>query len=117
MSLPKFLLPLAAAGALAATPTLADRMSAEDVANLLARGTIEFQAGSVWRTLPNGRYVFEHAGSEEAGPYTLYSSGEVHIVDEASGETIRFYFERGKDGVPALVYLNGPGAGKAYPIE
>ncbi|WP_143529916.1 hypothetical protein [Salibaculum halophilum] len=117
MSLHKFLLPLAAAGALAATPALADRMSGADVADLLTRGTIEFQAGSVWTTLPNGRYVFEHESSDEAGTYTLYSSGEVRIVDEASGQTIRFYFERGEDGVPALVYLNGPGAGKAYPIE
>ena len=100
-----------------AGPSLAERMTGQEVAQLMSKGKIEFQAGSVWTTLPGGEYTFDHRNSSEAGTFKIFQKGDVHILDEETGKTIKFYFDKGADGVPALIYLNGPGKGNRYPIK
>ena len=97
---------------------LAEKMPGSEVAGLMGQGKIEFQAGSVWTTLPGNRYTFTHGGSAgEAGTFKIFSNGNVHILDEAKGRTIKFYFDKDDSGVPALIYTTGSGAGKRYPIK
>lgn len=95
----------------------AERLSGQEVAALFSKGRIVFKAGSEWTTLPNNMYRFKHQNSSEAGTFKIFGNGNVEILDTASGKKIRFYFDRGSDGVPALIYLNGAGKGKRYPIK
>lgn len=113
----KTLLTAAAFVMTALAPALAERMSGQDVAALLGKGRVEFQAGSIWTTLSANTYRFMHRNSSEAGTFKIFGNGDVEILDQASGSTMRFYFDRGADGVPALIYLTGAGTGKRYPIK
>lgn len=99
------------------TSALAERMSGQEVASLLSKGRVEFQAGSVWQTQSAGRYVFTHGSRGEEGTYKLFSNGEVHILDEKTGDTIKFYFDKDEAGVPALIYLQGASKGRRFPIK
>ncbi|MCT4559180.1 MAG: hypothetical protein N4A61_14115 [Pelagimonas sp.] len=100
-----------------ALPAQAEKMSGQEVAGLFSQGKIAFKAGSRWQTKPNGRYVFRHGSAKEEGTFKILANGDVHILDERSGKTIKFYFDKESDGIPALIYLNGPGKGKRYPIK
>lgn len=98
-------------------PAFAERLTGQEVAQLMSGKPIRFVAGSEWRTLPNGRYVFSHNNSSEEGTFKVFSNGTVEILDEKSGRKIRFYFDLGADGTPALIYITGGGKGKRYPIK
>lgn len=98
-----------------ATQAYAAKMSGQEVAALMGQGTINFVAGSEWTTLTGGRYTFTHgSASGEEGTFTIFSNGNVEILDERTGRKKRFYFDRGSDGVPALIYRGGNG--KRFPI-
>lgn len=103
--------------AIPSTSALAEKLDGNEVAKLLSSGTLEFQAGSVWRTLPGNTYVFDHRSSSEEGSFKIFQNGNVHIFDEKTGDTIKFRFDRDSDGVISLTYLNGGGKGRTYPLK
>ncbi|MEO0401296.1 MAG: hypothetical protein AAF214_02870 [Pseudomonadota bacterium] len=95
---------------------MAEKLSGKEVASLMGAGPLAFQAGSVGVFKADGSFDFQHRNSGEAGTFKVFSNGNVEIHDTATNKRIRFYFDRGADGV-ALIYTSGPGKGKRYPLK
>jgi len=113
----RFLAVLFTSFILSASATFAAQLSKPDVEALLAKGKLRFQAGSVGTFRANLTYVFRHRSSSEKGTYTISDAGVVSIYDKKSRRQIDFYFDKPKQGKIALIYLNGPGKGKRYPLK
>ena len=89
------------------TAAIADRMSGQEVANLLTQGPLEFEAGSVGMFKSDGTFTFTHNSYDEAGTFKVFSNGNVEIHDKTRNKKVRFHFVRQKDGTPALIYAKG----------
>ena len=98
------------------TAALAEKLSGQEVAALMAQGPLAFKAGSVGKFNADGTFDFQHRNSSEAGTFKVISNGNVEIRDTATNKKIRFYFDRGADGV-ALIYTGGANKGKRYPLK
>ncbi|MEL6450220.1 MAG: hypothetical protein AAFQ19_03095 [Pseudomonadota bacterium] len=92
-----------------ATAAVADRMSGQEVASLMAQGPLEFEAGSVGVFQGDGSFTFTHTSYNEAGTFKVFSNGNVEIHDKATNKKVRFHFVRQSDGTPALIYAKGNG--------
>ena len=110
-------LSIAAALVCAASTAMAEKLSGQEVAALFAKGTVSFQAGSVWQTLPGNTYTFKHRSYSEAGTFKIFGNGNGEILDEATGKKVTFFFDRGADGLPALIYTTGGKRSKPFPIK
>ncbi|MEM6371380.1 MAG: hypothetical protein AAF727_01170 [Pseudomonadota bacterium] len=96
-------------------PAAAERMSGAEVAALMASGPLEFQAGSVGQFNGDGTFTFNYTSYDEAGTFKVFKNGRVEIHDKTRNKKVRFHFERGADGTPALIYANGNG--KRFPLK